>query len=510
MAAVGSLTFLSRIFGYVRDVLIGSIFGDSGISDVFFQAFRLPNLFRSLFAEGALNSAFVPIFSRIYHKDGKKDALAFACTIFTFLALVLSIMVVLFECNMPAVMGFLAPGFTADPEKFQMAVSFGYILFPYILFISLAALCAAVLNSLDQFAAATAAPILLNLFCIGFLAIFFNNQLMAGYALSWAALLAGIFQLSWVLLVCKRMGNPIWISKITFTSDTKRLLRKMIPGIASSGVYQINLIVSTMIASYVPLAVSYLAYADRINQFPLSVIGIAIGTVLLPLLARQLSAEKFEKALYVQNRVLQLSLVLTLPAAIAFHVISLPIIITLFQHGRFTPTMSQEVATILSIYSLCLPANVMVKIFATAFFSRGNTTTPMWSAVISILTNVIFTLTLFHFISYYGIAWAAVIASWVNSIVLGGLLYRSKFFVPDYRLKKRVPRVVLSSIIMGGFLYQVTQHVVPYFGKKVFLDAIYLLSLMASGFFVYLFFVVLFKGLVYQELKEDFKSTTDN
>ncbi|MEI8320976.1 MAG: murein biosynthesis integral membrane protein MurJ [Alphaproteobacteria bacterium] len=509
VAAVGSLTFVSRIFGYIRDVLIGSIFGDSGISDVFFQAFRLPNIFRSLFAEGALNSAFVPIFSRIHHQEGSKSALDFARDVFTFLAILLTILIVIFEVFMPTVIGVLAPGFKSNPEKFQMAIEFGHIVFPYILFISLSALCAGILNSLNQFAAATAAPILLNLFCIFALMFFAAHQDTAGYALSWGCMFAGIAQLAWVMIACRRINMPLKLRKIEFTPQLKTLLKKMGPGIASSGVYQINLVVSTMIASYVPLAVSYLAWADRINQFPLSIIGIAIGTVLLPLLTRQLASGKHERASHVQNRVLQFSFSLTLPAAIAFYTISLPIVITLFQHGHFTAAMSKEVACVLSIYSLCLPSNVMVKIFATSFFSRGNTETPMKVALISIGTNLVFTLILFQFFSYYGIAWAAVISSWTNSLSLGFLLHKKGFFTPDQGLRKKLPRIVLAAFMMGGFLHFITSYVVPYLGRSILVDFLLLVALMITGFSIYLFLVVMFKGFVYQEFKKELKDSSD-
>ncbi len=510
VAAVGSLTFVSRIFGYIRDVLIGSIFGDSGISDVFFQAFRLPNIFRSLFAEGALNSAFIPIFSKIHRHEGKAASLEFAQNVFTFLAILLTGLILLFEMGMPWVIKILAPGFISDPAKFQLAVEFGHIVFPYILFISLAALGAGVLNSLNQFAAATAAPILLNLLCILALILFSSRTVEAGYALSWACTVAGMAQLLWVMLACRRINMPLRFCKIKLTPDFKALVKRMGPGIASSGVYQINLVVSTMIASYVPLAVSYLGWADRINQFPLSIIGIAIGTVLLPLLTRQLAAGKFEKALYVQNRVLQFSCTLTFPAAVAFYVIALPIVITLFQHGRFTFYMSQEVGRTLSLYSLALPANVMVKIFATSFFSRGNTETPMKVAILSIIVNLIGTIILFRFMSYYGIAWAAVISSWVNSLTLGGLLYKKSFFIPDTSLRQRLPRILLSSILMGISLNYFLTYALPFMGKRPLIDVSILIGLILAGAIIYLFLVVLLKGFVYQEFKEELKTTSED
>ncbi len=510
MAAVSGLTFVSRVLGYVRDVLIGSTFGDSGISDVFFQAFRLPNLFRSLFAEGALNSAFVPIFGHLHHKQGKAKALAFARLVFTVLMLILLVLVFVFEMNMGGVMSILAPGFKENPEKFQMAIHFGHIVFPYILFIALSALCAGVLNSLNHFSAAASAPILLNLFCIASLVLFSCNGLEAGKALSWAVTLAGAAQLLWVLWACARKGMVIKLVPIKITEELKTLLRRIGPGIAGAGVYQINLLVSTGVASYVPMAVSYLAFADRINQFPLSITGIAIGTVLLPLLTRHMASNKHEEAVYVQNRVLQFSFVLTLPATIALIVLSLPIVTVLFQHGRFTSIMSIEVGKVLSIYAICLPANVMVKIFNANFFARGNTRTPMIVASISIISNLVFTLILFPFFSYYGIATAAVLSSFVNAGTLGYLLKKKRYFTPDKGLKMKFPRILGAAALMGGGLYYGLSWLNPLWAESILKDVSFLALFIGAGVLSYLGLLLLFKGASVEEFREVMKRTSED
>lgn len=502
MAAVSGLTLLSRFLGYFRDVMIGSIFGDSGLSDIFFQAFRLPNLFRRLFAEGALNSAFVPIFSRLNEHENKKTALRFACGVFTILTIMLIVLIIVFEWWMPEVMAVLAPGFKEVPHKFQLAVELARVVFPYILFIALAALCAGVLNSLHKFATATASPILLNIFCIVALLWPVTSLSETSLILSWSVMVAGVAQFIWVLVSCYRLDFPLKFCSITLSPEIKLLLKRMGPGVASAGVYQINLLVSNSVASFVPMAVSYLAYADRINQFPLSVVGIAIGTVLLPLLSQQLGRHEYKEANYLENRILQFSFFLTLPATVALFCIALPVIITLFQHGRFTHAMSCEVANILSIYILSLPSNVLIKILSTSFFARHNTFIPMTAASISIGSNLLLTFIFFHFFSYYGIAAAGVIASWINVIILAISLAKKTEFSFDSRLKSAVIRLLFASLGMGVILQLILPFALPYFGREIFYDFMLLGGYMGLGLGIYLGLVLLFKGFTRKEFNE--------
>ncbi len=509
MATVSGLTFVSRMLGYVRDVLIGATFGDSGISDVFLQALKLPNSFRSLFAEGALNSAFVPNFGRLYHKEGRAKALAFARLVFTTLLLILFGLVFIFEISMEGVMSLLAPGFKEDPEKFQMVVQFGRIMFPYILFIALSALCAGVLNSLNHFSEAASAPILLNLFCIATMVLFSYNALEAGRALSWAVTFAGVAQLSWVLWACARKGMVIKLVPLRVTSELKNLLKRMGPGIAGVGVYQINLLISGSVASFIPMAVSYLAYADRVNQLPLSMIGIAIGTVLLPLLTRHITSNRQEEVVYIQNRVLQFSFVLTLPAMTALIILSLPIVKILFQHGRFTETMSIEVAKVLSIYAIGLPANVAVKILNANFFARGNTHIPMIVASVAIASNLIFLLILFPFFKYYGIALALVLSSSLNALILSWILCKKKYFSLDKGLKSKFLRIVLATGLMGGILYGGIMGLNPIWSGNILRDMMLLTIFIVGGILSYLGFLLLFKGASIEEFREVMKRTSE-
>lgn len=502
LTTVSGLTFLSRILGYIRDVCIGSTFGDSGISDAFFIALRLPNLFRRLFAEGALNSSFVPIFTDIYETGGKEKALHFVNLVFTVLALILLGLVGFFELGMPFVMSFMAMGFKNNPEKFLLAVHFGYLIFPYIFFIALASLCASVLNSLNRFFAATAAPIILNLFAILAIIFYSTHTVQAGYALSFSISLSGIAQFLWVFLACWRARVPIRFSKIELTAKLKLLLKRMLPGIAGGGVYQFNLLISDMIASFVPMAISYLSYADRINQFPLSLIGIAMGTVLLPVFSRQIQGKRYQAALYMQNRALQFSFALTLPASVALTVISLPIIMVLFEYNKFTHDMSINVAYILSIVSFALPANVVVKIFSAHFFSRGNTKFPVKAAIVSMISNIFFNLILFQFFSYFGIALASTLSSWINAGLLFYGLRKNNHLKIDKRLKQTFPLLCFCAFGMGIFLMEASSILMPYF-KQSFLKSFMSLSLLISGgLMVYLILLKITKAFTHKEFKE--------
>ena len=510
MATVSGLTLLSRIFGYLRDVVIASTFGSSGVSDAFFIALRLPNVFRRLFAEGAMNSAFVPIFSNLLKSQGREKALRFSCIVFSTLATILFGLVAFVEVLMPFVMSLIAPGFKSDPEKFQQAVDFGHLIFPYIFFISLAALCSSILNALNRFFAAAASPIILNFCAILAVVAYVNDANKAGYALSFSIAVAGLIQFIWVFMACRQANVKLRLTKVEFTPEVKRLLRKMLPGIAGAGVYQINLLVSDIIASFFPMAVSYISYADRVNQFPLSIIGIALGTVLLPVFSRQVQKGQDSQAMYMQNRALQFSFMLTFPATMALYTISLPIIITLFQHNNFTHDMSLNVAKVMGIFALALPANVMIKIFSANFFSRGDTLTPVKAAITSLVTNVVLNLILSRYFSYFGIAAGNVMASWVNGLLLAYWLRKEGNLVIDTRLKQTMPRLLVCSLGMGWILYQGAEILLPYFGNILSKTVLSLFVLISSGLISYFILIKITKSFTYSEFKEAMNKASED
>ena len=326
IATIGAFTMASRVLGFARDMAIAAFLGAGPVADAFFVAFKLPNFFRRLFAEGAFNAAFVPMFAGLIATHGRAAARAFAEDALAVLLGVLLAFTVAAELAMPWVMLFLAPGFADEPEKFQLVVDFTRTTFPYLLFISLVSLQGGVLNSLDRFAAVAATPILLNLCMIAGLLTLVRLLPTAGHALSWSVAAAGVAQFLWLAFACRRAGIALSLPRPRLSPQIVRLLRVMLPAALGSGVVQVNLMIDVVLASLLPTgAVSYLYYADRIYELPLAVIGIAIGTALLPLLSRQIRGGDDEQARATLNRALEAALLLTLPAAAALAAIAQPI-----------------------------------------------------------------------------------------------------------------------------------------------------------------------------------------
>ena len=452
-ATVGSLTAVSRVLGFIRDILIASVLGTGPVADAFFVAFRFPNLFRRLFAEGAFNAAFVPLFAARLEEDGKLAAKRFAEEAMAVLAAGLLIFTAIALAAMPWLMPVIAPGFTDDPEQFQLAVELTRITLPYLLAMALVALFSGVLNALYRYAAAAAAPILLNLFFIGAITLVlphFRDQ--PGQVLAWTVAAAGLGQLLLLLWAARRAGMELRMPRPRLTPGVRRLLRLMLPGILSAGSMQLNLLVGTMIATLQAGAVSYLYYADRLYQLPLGIIGIGIGVVLLPELARKLRAGQDEAAHASLNRALEFSLLLTLPATVALLAVPYPIISVLFERGAFDADAARLTAAALAAFALGLPAYVLVKVLQPPFFARQDTVTPLRFAFASVAANLVLSLLLFFTIGFVGIALATAASSWLNVFLLAGRLRRRGFLRFDDRLRRRFPRSLLAALAMGGVL----------------------------------------------------------
>ena len=452
VATVGGYTMVSRVLGFVREMLTAAFLGASPVSDAFFVALRLPNMFRSLFAEGAFSAAFVPIFAGMIAKDGRLAAHRFAEDALAALLTALCLFTLLGEVLTPWILHVIAPGFAADPDKFRLAVALTRIMFPYLLFISLVALLGGVLNSVERFAATAATPVLLNIFLIGALTLV---RPVSGEALAWAVTAAGFAQFVWLMISCHHAGLPLSLPQPRLTEEVKKLLRVMVPGVLGSGVVQINLVVSTAIASLLPTgAVSYINYADRLNQLPLAVVGIAVGTAILPPLSRQVRGGDDSGARETQNRGLELALLLTLPAAVALAVAALPILVVLFQHGRFSAADAAATAPALAAYAFGLPAFVLIKVMAPGFFARHDTKTPLQIAVVTMAANVILTVALGLVLGFaqLGIALATSIAGWINALLLVLMLYRRGHFALDARARRSLPRILLAALGMGAVL----------------------------------------------------------
>ena len=456
-ATVGGATATSRVLGFVRDMFIAAALGTGPVADAFFVAFRFPNLFRRLFAEGAFNSAFVPLFAKALEGDGEAEARRFGEEALSVLLTALLVLTAIAEIAMPLLMFVMAPGFASDPQKFDLAVVLTRIAFPYLTFVSLLALYSGVLNARGRFAAAAFAPALLNVVLIGaLLAVFwigYDSRPGAGVVLSWATVLGGVAQLALVVAAAWRDGVVLRLRPPRLTARVRRFIRLAVPGILAGGITQINIVIGTMIASLAPGAVSYLYYADRLYQLPLGIVGIAIGVVLLPDLSRQLRGGRLEVADHTQNRALEFAMALTLPAAVALFVMADPIIALLYQRGSFATADTAATAAALAAFSVGLPGFVLVKVFSPGFFAREATRTPMWFAAVAVAVNVGVSLALFPFLAHVGIAIATALAGWVNTLLLAGTLVRRGQFTADAALKKRLPLLALASLLMGVCLY---------------------------------------------------------
>lgn len=452
VATVGGYTLISRVLGFVREMLTAAFLGASPISDAFFVALRLPNMFRSLFAEGAFSAAFVPIFAGMIAKDGREAALRFAQDVLAVLLTALCLFLVLGEVGTPWILRVIAPGFIEEPGKFALAVALTRIMFPYLVYISLVSFLGGMLNSVERFAATAVTPALLNVFLIA--ALVFVRP-VSGEALAWAVSAAGLAQFLWLTLSCQLAGLRLALPRPRLTPAVRRLLRVMLPGVFGSGVVQINLLVSTAIASLLPTgAVSYLSYADRLNQLPLALVGIAVGTAILPSLARQVRIGDDAAAVQTQNRGLELALLLTLPAAVALAVAAHPILAAVYQHGAFGAAQTDATAPTLAAYAIGLPAFVLIKVMAPSFFARHDTVTPVKIAAVTMAVNIVLTVTLGLILpfAHVGIALATSIAGWVNALSLATMLRRRGYFALDGRARRSLPRILLAAIGMGVLL----------------------------------------------------------
>jgi putative peptidoglycan lipid II flippase len=447
---VGGWTMASRLLGFLRDMLIAASLGAGPIADAFFIALKLPNLFRRLFGEGAFNAAFVPAFAATLTLNGPAQARALAERMSTLMTLWLTLLTGLGLVFMPQVLHVLAPGFADEPVRFQLAVEMTRITFPYLVFICLTALISGVLNGLDRFAAAAGAPILFNLLSMAALFALTPYVATPGHALAWGVTISGAAQLLLVWIAAARAGMPMRIVSLPrLTPEVRDVLRRMLPGLVGAGVTQLNLAVDVIIASLLPPgAVSYLYYADRIGQLPLGVIGAAVGTAMLPLLAKQIRGGKPLSAHRTINRALEFSLALALPAAAAQAVLAWPIIAALFLRGAFGELEAAATAAALTVYALGLPAFILVKAYVPGFFARGDTATPVKVGLCIVVLNLALNLILTRFLAHVGIALATGISAWVNVIVLAWLLRRRNQWRPDRRLRRRLPRLLIATLAM--------------------------------------------------------------
>ena len=502
IATVGSMTLISRILGFVRDVAVASVLGAGWMADVFFVAFKLPNLFRRLFAEGAFNLAFIPIFAGKLELENESNPRVFAAQAQSGLLLVLLLFTVAMELAMPWVVAVIAPGFVDEPEKYNLAVELVRITFPYLIFISMVALLAGILNSLGKFWAAAASPVLLNI-CLIF-AVFGLTPLLESpaHALSWGVAGAGAVQLIWMMVHAKRAGWLPPLVRPRLTDDVKRLLKRIVPVAFGAGIYQISLLIDTIIASLLASgSISYLFYADRLVQLPLGVVGIAVGTALLPMLSRQIKAGNVAAALDSQNRALEFALLLTLPAAVALMVLPDTLIGALFERGAFTAEATHKTALALMVFASGLPAFVLVKALAPGYFAREDMSTPIKIGTICVALNVAIAVALMEPLAHVGLAVATVVSQWLNAILLAVFLIRRGHFQFDQRFKKRLPRMIVASMFMGVAVMVLQNLLVDQIHGVLFEKVVALILIVGGGVLAYGVFVLIFGVSSLREIK---------
>ncbi|MGE0716010.1 MAG: murein biosynthesis integral membrane protein MurJ [Alphaproteobacteria bacterium] len=452
-ATVGGYTAISRVLGFVREVLTAAFLGAGPVADAFVVALRLPNLFRALFAEGALSAAFVPLFAARAAAEGKAAARAFAEDALALLLVFLVAFTLAAELAMPWVVRAIAPGFADESDRFELAVALTRITFPYLLFISLVALLGGVLNALERFAAQASAPIVLNITLIVAMvtAGWFPTP---GHALAWGVAAAGVLQFLWLALAAARAGVPLSLPRPRLTPEVRRLLRLMGPGVIGSGITQINLLVGTMLASLLPTgAIAHLYYADRLNQLPLGMVGIAVATAVLPQLARELRSATPQTAQRTHSHAVVLALVVTLPAAAALALLARPIVHVLYERGAFGPDDAAATAAALVAYAAGLPAFVLGRVVVVGFFAREDTRTPVKLAAAAFVANVGLTLALMGPLGHVGVALATTATGWLSALAMLLLLARRRQFRADEILRSRLPRVAAATLVMAAALW---------------------------------------------------------
>ncbi|MGZ3286454.1 MAG: murein biosynthesis integral membrane protein MurJ [Xanthobacteraceae bacterium] len=492
---VGGLTLVSRITGFARDIMLAAVLGAGPIADAFFVALRLPNHFRAIFAEGAFNAAFVPAYARIRKQGGADPAKLFADRVFTLLFASQVVLLVIALIFTPAVIELLAPGFSTDPQRFGLAVELTRITFPYLLLVSLVTLYSGILNALSRFAAAAAAPILLNLSMMATLAVavLFPTP---GHAAAWGVFIAGILE---VLLV----GGDAWRNDLLaalrwpkWDQDVKRFFKALIPATIGSAGVQIALFADTIIASFLATgALSALYYADRLNQLPIGVIGIAVGTVLLPEMAGRIAAGDETGARRAQGRAIELTLLLSIPCVVAFLLIPDLIMRALFMRGKFTEADAVAAGQTLAAYALGLFPFVLIRSVTATFLARGDTATPVKASLTAVAVNVVCKILLMGPLAQVGLALATSIGAWLNLVLITWLAVRQRHLAFDVDLRAAVGKLAVAGGVLALVLWLVQRPVADMFASwATWRDESALAVLAAIGGVVYLALVLALFG----------------
>lgn len=482
---IASLTFLSRIFGLFRELVIANFFGTSMYADAVNTAFKFPNLFRRIFGEGALSSVFIPIYSEKLTKK-EDEAIKFASEIYTLLIIALTIISVMLIIFMPYVMHLLAPGFKDNPEKFEIAVLLTRITTPYLLFVSVSAIIGAIHNSNNKFVTHAFMPVILNITII--IACFFKgNEISRSIYVALGIFAGGICQVLFMSVTSKYFKIKYSFVHIkNLSKSAYKLLKNMVPATMGSSVTQINIFISNTISSFAPGAISVLSYADRIYQFPLSIIGICFGTILLPALSRHYSTGDTKGAVDVQTKSLKLSFLLSIAAGFGILMLSDLIIHVIYERGQFTNEDTIKTSQTISIFAFGLPAFILTKVLTPIFYANQDPVTPFRITLVSMLSNIILNLILIWEFKYLGIAAGTVIAGWINIILTIIYLKKKQFRISNENLTPYILKVLLCSAIMSLFLYYFSQ-----FSNETILTTTSFVK------FIYLFAAIILGGLVY-------------
>ncbi|NWG25846.1 MAG: murein biosynthesis integral membrane protein MurJ [Pseudorhodoplanes sp.] len=450
---VGGLTLLSRVTGFLRDIVLAAILGAGPVADAFFVALRLPNHFRAIFAEGAFNTAFVPAYARVLEQSGGDPARVFAGRVFTLLFASQVVLLALALFFTSEVIELLAPGFRDDPGRFALAVELTRITFPYLLLVTLVTLYGGILNAIQRFAAAAAAPILLNLSMMAALALaaFFPT---AGHAAAWGVLIAGVLEVLLLLGDAARNGVLPPFRRPVFDPDIRKFFRALGPAIVGSAGIQLALFADTIIASFLATgAISALYYADRLNQLPIGVIGIAVGTVLLPEMARRIAVNDHAGALNAQNRAIELTLLLSVPCVAAFLIVPELIMRALFMRGAFSASDATAAAMTLAAYATGLLPFVLIRSVTATFYARGDTATPVKASLAAVAVNIVFKVLLMGPLAQVGLAIATSIGAWINLLLVFVFAARAGLIAFDERLRLSLVRLGAAGAGLAAFMF---------------------------------------------------------
>jgi putative peptidoglycan lipid II flippase len=487
IGTIGSLTLVSRVLGFAREMVMARVLGANMFADAFLVAFRLPNTFRRFFGEGAFSAGFVPLFSQRYHGEGGIDeARRFSEEVLAIFLPALLVFTLIGQIAMPALVWLLASGFAGDAEKFDLTIWLSRLTFPYLMLISLVSLFSGVLNSMHRFAAAAFAPALLNLAMLIALLLVREGGPKTAEALSIAVVIGGVVQLGLVWWSARRAGISLKLRRPRITPGVRQFFKVVIPATFAAGVYQISILIDTQFVSYLAEgSMAHLNYADRLNQLPLGIIGTALGTAILPSISKYVDQGNPQEAERIQNQAIDIGMLLTLPAAIAFAAAGVPLVTALFRGGEFTAEDAVVTGTTLAIIALGLPAYVLVKVFTPGFFAREDTKTPLQIALWVLAANVAMNFALVPFYGLYGLALALMLTAWLNCALLYITLNRRGHFSLSPEILRRVSRQILAGLAMGTTLYAVNLGLGPMFDGSALDRMIALSLLVGSGGLVY-------------------------